>query len=349
MNQTQGVKMLRTDIRLALPSKGALHKDAFDFLEACGLKIFRPNPRQYEATIPSLPQLTVMFQRPGDIVTGVRQGSIDFGITGLDILEEKAHGRSQSILMLHDTLGFGPCTLNLAVPEATPVYTMADLAAWSNQLGEDGRSLRVATKFPKITGAFLDQHGVKPVKLISVEGTLEIAPTIGYADVISDLVSSGITLRDNHLRTIEDGLILRSQACLIANKMALKTRPDVLTVARQLIEYIEAHLRAENSFLVTTNVRGKSPENIAKKMLGQPHLRGLRGPTIAPVVARHHTPTEPNWFAVNIVVQKPSLFQAITELRAIGGSGVVVSPCTYIFEEEPERYRAMLTALESEK
>jgi ATP phosphoribosyltransferase len=334
---------------LALPSKGALHKDAFDFLEACGLKIFRPNPRQYEAKIPSLPELTVMFQRPGDIVTGVRQGSIDFGITGLDILAEKAYGRSQTILNLHDTLGFGPCTLNLAVPEEKPAHTMADLAAWARQLGEDGRSLRVATKFPKITGAFLAQHSVAPVKLINVEGTLEIAPTIGYADIIADLVSSGITLRDNHLRQIDDGLILSSQACLIANKVALQTRPEVLAVAQRLIEYIEANLRAENSFLVTTNVRGDSPEDIAEKMLSQPHLRGLRGPTIAPVVARHHLPDEPDWFAVNIVVQKPDLFQAISELRAIGGSGVVVSPCTYIFEEEPERYRAMLTALESDQ
>jgi ATP phosphoribosyltransferase len=347
--QNKEFSMSRTDIRLALPSKGALHKDAFDFLEACGLKIFRPNPRQYEAKIPSLPTLTVMFQRPGDIVTGVRQGSIDFGITGLDILSEKAYGRSHTILTLHDALGFGPCTLNMAIPEEQPAHTMADLVTWAKELGKNGRSLRVATKFPKTTGAFLEQHGVTPVKLINVEGTLEIAPTIGYADIISDLVSSGMTLRDNHLRPIDDGLILSSQACLIANKAALQTRPEVLTVARQLIEYIEAHLRAENSYLVTTNVRGSSPENIAEKMLNQPNLRGLRGPTIAPVVARHHVPDEPNWFAVNIVIQKPNLFQAIAELRAIGGSGVVVSPCKYIFEEEPERYRAMLTALESEK
>ncbi|WP_420631890.1 ATP phosphoribosyltransferase [Candidatus Leptofilum sp.] len=337
--------MKRTDIRLALPSKGALHKDAFEFLEACGLKIFRPNPRQYEAKIPSLPELTVMFQRPGDIVTGVRQGSIDFGITGLDILSEKAYGRSHTILILHDALGFGPCTLNLAVPEEIPVRTMSDLAAWAKELGGNGRSLRIATKFIKITGAFLEKHGVVPIKLINVEGTLEIAPKIGYADVIADLVSSGITLRDNHLRQIDDGLILSSQACLVANKAALKERPEVLSVARQLIEYIEAHLRAENSYLITTNVRGSSPESIAEKMLNQPHLRGLRGPTIAPVVARHHVPDGPDWFAVNIVVQKPNLFQAIAELRQIGGSGVVVSPCKYIFEEEPERYRAMLTAL----
>ncbi|MCP4418256.1 MAG: ATP phosphoribosyltransferase [Chloroflexi bacterium] len=341
--------MNRSDIRLALPSKGALHKDAFEFLEACGLKIFRPNPRQYEATIPSLPQVTVMFQRPGDIVTGVRQGSIDFGITGLDILAEKAYGRSQTILILHDELGFGPCTLNLAVPEDNPAQTMANLAQWAESLSADGRSLRVATKFPKVTQAFLTEHGVTAVKLTTVEGTLEIAPKIGFADVIADLVSSGITMRDNHLRPIEDGLILSSQACLIANRESVKTRTDVLTVARHLLEYIEAHLRAKNSFLVTTNVRGESPKDIAGKMLNQPHLRGLRGPTIAPIVAHQQIDNAPNWFAVNIVVQKPTLFQAITELRSIGGSGVVVSPCTYIFEEEPERYRAMLTALGSEE
>ena len=338
--------MNRTDIRLALPSKGALHKDAFDFLEACGLKIYRPNPRQYEATIPSLPEITVMFQRPGDIVTGVRQGSIDFGITGVDILAEKAYGRSHTILTLHDALGFSPCTLNLAIPEEKSARTMAELAVWAKKLGQDGYALRVATKFPKITGGFLAQHNIEPVRLITVEGTLEIAPTIGYADIIADIVSSGVTLRDNHLRPIDDGLILSSQACLVANKEAVQTRSEVRSVARQLIEYIEAHLRAKNSYLVTTNVRSDSPENIADQMLSQPHLRGLRGPTIAPVVARQHVPDEPNWFAVNIVVQKPDLFQAIAELRAIGGSGVVVSPCTYIFEEEPERYRAMLTALE---
>ena len=78
--------MSRTDIRIALPSKGALQQGTFDFLENCGLKVYRPNPRQYVATIPALPTVNVMFQRPGDIVAGVREGTIDFGITGWDIV-----------------------------------------------------------------------------------------------------------------------------------------------------------------------------------------------------------------------------------------------------------------------
>lgn len=333
--------MARTDIRLALPSKGALYEGSFDFLAACGLKVYRPNPRQYAATIPALPGLTVMFQRPGDIVAGVREGSVDFGITGYDVLAEKAFGNGHKILTLHEALGYGPCTLHLAAPEEKPVQTMADVAAWAAALAANGRTLRIATKFPNVTGAFLDEQGVRPYKLVNVEGTLEIAPAIGFADLIADLVSSGVTLRDNHLRPLDDGQILASQAVLIANKKALQERPDVLAIARHMLEYIEAHLRAAGSYLVTANIRGASPEAIAARMRDREHIAGLQGPTISRVITHDGT----DWFAINIVVRKPDLFPAIAELRAIGGSGVIVAPCTYIFEEEPVRYRAMLDAL----
>lgn len=333
--------MSRNDIRIALPSKGTLHLSTFDFLENCGLKVYRPNPRQYVAAIPALPNLTVMFQRPGDIVAGVREGTIDFGITGWDIVAEKSFG-SPSVLTLHDALGYGPCTLNLAVPEDLPLNTMTELAAWTQTLAANGRPLRVATKFPKVTAAFLDDQGVRPYKLVNVEGTLEIAPAIGFADIIADLVSSGTTLRDNHLRTLNDGQVLASQACLIANRQALQTRPAVLEVARQLLEYIEAHLRAEGSFQITANMRGSSPEEIAGAMRQKKHIAGLQGPTISPVFPHNGE----SWYAINIIVQKSDLFAAISELRSIGGSGVIVTPCAFIFEEEPVRYKAMLTALE---
>lgn len=351
--------MIRSDIRLALPSKGALYEATFDFLGLCGLKVYRPNPRQYAATIPALPGLTVMFQRPGDIVTGVSEGSLDFGITGYDVLAEKMvgselpngtlpngtlpNGRTPlPPLILHDSLGYGRCTLNLAVPEDWPVQTMAELAVMGTQLAQDGRILRIATKFPHHTRQFLHRHGITSHKLVNVEGTLEIAPAIGFADMIADLVSSGVTLRDNHLRPLNDGQILASQAVLIAHKPALQTRPDVLAIARHMLEFIEAYLRAEASYLVTANVRGESPEAIAAEMRGKQHIAGLQGPTISRVVTYDGAA---NWFAINIVVHKADLFPAISELRAIGGSGVIVAPCTYIFEEEPVRYKAMLAAL----
>ena len=330
----------RCDIRLSVPSKGVLAETALSFLADCGLEVRKTNPRQYEARIPALPELTVLFQRPADIVVSVADGSVDFGITGLDMVAERNRSESSSLLLLHDALDFGHCRLALAVPEAWQnVSTLADLNRYVQALG---RPVRVATKFPRLAAQFLQQHGIQPLALITVEGTLEAAPAIGYADMIADLVSSGQTLRDNRLRPIMDGTILQSQAVLLTNRDALRTRTEVLTLARVLLEYIEAHLRAVEHVAIYANIRGDSPRAIAQKMFAQQTLGGLQGPTISPVVVRGDNG---NWHAVHIIVRKDRLFQAISELRAIGGSGVVVTPVIYIFEEEPARYRALMEAV----
>lgn len=329
--------MQRNDLRLSIPSKGRLAEDSAAFLAACGFDIYRPNPRQYEATIPSIPGLNVLFQRPADIVISVRNGSVDFGITGLDVLEEH-RGENGEILVLHEALGFGKCALALAVPEEWPVETVAGLRSQSEALD---RPLKVATKFPLLTSRFLERNRV-PFSIVSAEGTLEIAPAIGYADLIADLVSSGQTLRDNRLRPLADGTIQASQAALIANRAALESNPAALGVARQLLEFFDAHLRAQGNISIYANMRGESPEAIAARMFTQETIGGLNGPTISRIVVRDG---DPNWFAVHIIVQREGLFEAIGELRAIGGSGVVVAPVTYIFEEEPPRYKALLTAL----
>jgi len=325
-------------IRLSLPSKGRLEIDSLEFLAAAGLRVFKPNPRQYQAEVPAFPGLNVIFQRPGDIVVSVRQGTVDFGITGMDVIEEK-RGANGDILVMHEALGFGSCALTLAIPEAwKSVQDMASLKDYSRFLDHP---LRVATKFPVLTERFLKRHQI-PHVLIAAEGTLETAPTLGYADMISDLVSSGQTLQDNRLRSLPDGVIQRSQAALIANRKTLQTRPEVLETGRRLLEYMEAYLRAEGNLLVTANMRGDSPETLAQRMFTQTTVGGLQGPTISPVMVRE---AEAKWFSVTVVVRRDRLYQAITELRGIGGSGIIVSPVTYIFEEEPPRYKAMLAAL----
>ena len=325
-------------IRLSLPSKGRLQEDTLSFLALAGLSVFKPNPRQYQAEIPALPDLGVLFQRPGDIVVSVRQGSVDFGITGIDVIEEK-RGDNGDILTLHDALGFGSCSLSLAVPESWK--DVQDIGSLKKFAGTLDHPLRIATKFPVLTERFLNQHDMSHI-LIAAEGTLETAPTIGYADIISDLVSSGQTLQDNRLRALPDGIIQRSQAALIANRKALQTNPEALEMARRLLEYVEAHLRAKDNLLVIANMRGESPEAIAQRMFKETAVGGLQGPTISPVVVRD---AGTNWFSVTVVVRRDYLQQAIGELRKIGGSGIIVSPVTYIFEEEPPRYKAMLAAL----
>ncbi len=326
-------------IRLSLPSKGRLFEDSVAFLKACGFDIYKPNPRQYEASIPSLPGVSVLFQRPTDIVISVRNGSVDFGITGLDVLAEHG-GPNGDILPIHATLGFGACTLNVIVPEAwADINAMPDLRAKKMELG---RPLRVATKFPNVAAPFFAQYGLGDLTFIEAEGTLEIAPTIGYADFITDLVSSGQTLRDNRLKMLTDGQILSSQAVLIANKAALRQNPAVLAVARQLLEFIESYQRAQNNVSVFANIRGESPQAIAERIFSQGTIGGLNGPTISNIIRKDG---DPNWYALHIVVHRNELFAAINDLRTIGGSGVVVAPVTYIFEEEPPRYKSMLEAL----
>ena len=336
----------REEIRLALPSKGRLADEALDLFERAGLRIYKPNPRQYKATIPALPGLVVLFQRPGDIIVSIRDGSVDFGITGWDIYcdrwaQNHANNQGREVLVLLKELRIGTCTLNVIVPESQEgVQRMDDLQRWQQDLG---RPLRVATKFPILSKEFFSQHGLGDIQLISAEGTLEIAPTIGYADLIVDLISTGTTLRDNRLAALEDGLILQSQGCLIANRFALKQRDDVLSMARQLLEFLVAYLRAAENVSIFANMRGDSAQSVAENMFNQEVIGGLQGPTISPVITRRHE----NWYAVHLIVRKDQLAQAIQELRQVGGSGVVVAPVTYIFEEEPQAYRELAAELEA--
>jgi len=329
----------KTEIRLALPSKGRLTEPALELLANAGLAVHKPNPRQYKASIPTLPGVVVFFQRPGDIVVSVRDGSVDFGITGYDIVAEQS-GSNGKVLVIHPALGFGHCTLQVIVPETwEEVETITDLGKARSRLG---RPLRAATRYPELTKAFLSQNGLSDSELIFAEGTLEIAPTIGYADLIIDLVSSGTTLRDNRLKTLEGGQIIQSQACLIANRLDLGSDPEVLGVARQILEFIVAHLRATENVSIFANIRGDSAKQVAERMFTKSLLGGLQGPTLSQVITRQ----DENWYAAHLIVRKDQIVQAIAEIREVGGSGVVVTPVKYIFEEEPQEYRNMLALLE---
>lgn len=330
----------KNQFRISLPSKGRLSDDCFEFMAASGVKVYKPNPRQYEAIIPALPELNVLLQRPTDIVTSVRDGSVDFGITGYDVVAEN-QGTQNELIVIHDALGFGQCSLKLAVPESwKSIDTVQQLKKYSSQLG---RPLRIATKYKTLTANFFIQQGIA-IQLVSSEGTLEISPAIGYADMICDVVSSGLTLRDNRLKPLQDGKILDSQAVLIANANTLETNPQALRIARILIEYFEAYLVGKQNLAVFANMRGDSEQSIAERIFASTTITGLQGPTISPVIVKDDSQ---KWYAVNIIVRKEELYQAVTELRAIGGSGVIVLPVMYVFDEEPPRYRKLLDAIKT--
>lgn len=327
------------NIRISLPSKGRLAEDCLEFLEESGLKIYKPNPRQYEATIPALPGVSVIFQRASDIPASVQDGSIDFGITGYDVVAESL-GEDQGLVIIHDALGFGSCSLHLAIPEGWGnISSVTNLIDYAGQMQ---RPLRIATKYKNLVSKFFQPFNLD-LQLVSSEGTVEIAPAIGYADMICDVVSSGLTLSDNRLRMISGGKVLDSQAVLIGNKNSLLTDPEALKIARILIEFFEAHLIGKDKLAVFANMRGENPQAIAQQIFTSTTIAGLQGPTISQVIVKN---SDQNWFAVNIIVSKTEMYKAINELRAIGGSGVIVIPVSYVFDEEPPRYRRLLEKLQ---
>ena len=325
--------------RIALPSKGRMEGETLTFLENCGLRVNKTNPRQYTATIPAMPEVQVLFQRARDIPVSVQTGAVDLGISGMDVIAEALDGEENDVLIIHDALGYGQCALVLAVPQEWPeVTSVDDLRA----LADERKNLRIACKFPNLVSRFLAENAIEDCQILAFDGALEVAPSIGSADLIVDITSTGTTLRDNHLKQIEGGTIIQSQAALIGNRAALQSRPGLLTTTRRLLELIEAHLRATGQYMIWANMRGESAEAIARRVFEQTDLGGLQGPTIAQVYTRKGGGN--GWFAINIVVPENRLYPAIEQIRAIGGSGVIVSPITYIFEERPARYTALLEA-----
>lgn len=332
----------RNEIRLALPSKGRMEAETLELLRDCGLPVKKVNPRQYIAEMAEIPQMEVWFQRSADVVRKVRDGDMDLGIVGFDTVVEH-RGPHNEVVIIHDALGFGHCRLSIAVPEAwEDVHSVADLAELATSR-RNSRPIRVVSKYERQTTAFLEKHHITPYRLLHADGALEAAPQMGSADFIVDLVSSGVTLRENRLKEIEGGQLLRSQAVFIGNRTALTCRPEVLAAAREMLERFEAHLRAAEHYTIIANMRGNSPEEVAQKVFGQPGLGGLQGPTISRVYLRDESDT--GWYAITIVVRKNGLHQAVQQLRAIGGSGVLVLPVTYIFEEEPPRWPKLLDIL----
>lgn len=334
-------------IRLALPSKGRMEEETLDFLAGCGLRVNKLNPRQYTATLPALPEVMVLFQRAKDIPLSVAAGDVDLGITGLDTVVEGLNGDTGAVVIIHDALGYGECKLVIAVPDDWDhILTMRDLAREAAAREAAGEPLRIATKFKNSVGRFLAQTGVEGVRTVLADGALESAPIIGYADFIADITSTGTTLRENRLRPLEDGLIVDSQAVFLGNRAALSTRPDLLAATRQMLEFIEAHTRARGQYMIFANMRGTSTEDIRSRVFGTADLGGLQGPTIAPMITRENNG---HWWAINLVTPAYKLHSVIQQIRSIGGSGVVVTPVTYIFEEAPARYQRLLDTLRLEE
>lgn len=334
-----------TNLRVGLASKGGYEEATSRFLSGAGLSVWRPNPRQYVGRISSVEGAEVLFQRPEDIVHKVADGSLDLGITGYDLVAEHAIDDPTVHVIIHD-LGFRRCELVLAVPDAwLDIAGINDLADLSIKFKRQGRTLKVATKFTNLVSDYLYRHGVNYFELIAAHGALEAAPSLGYADVIADLSETGVTLRDNHLRVIDGGVVLKAQACLIGNLNTVAESPARLEQARTMIELCEAKLAARRFRVVTANVSGESQDAVAEHIIGNLDVAGERGPTVSSVFPK--TPGTGSWFSVSVIVPEERMLAAVDHLRRAGSTGITVSSPDYMFANQSVAFARMCAALDS--
>jgi len=337
--------MSAEQLRIAIPSKGALEKPTLDLLATVGLRVLRPNDRQYVASIPALPQVEIIFQRAADIYTKVHEGSVDLGITGYDVVCEEDK-KDERVIVVYPKLGYGKCSLVLAVPDSwVDITSIEDLAELTLLWKEQNRILRIVTKYKKLTRDWLFNHRIVNFALVDAKGAMEAAPSMGYADMIADVTSTGTTLRENRLKPIVGGTMLSSQSCLIGNRQLLKASPEKLKTTQTILELIEASLEAKKYTSITANVRGTSIDEIGMKFIHSPELRelaGLRGPTIAKV----YTDAPLDWYAVTVVIPENKLLAAIAHLRAVGGTDITAFSPNYVFQATSQSSASLLAMLE---
>lgn len=279
-------------LRIALPNKGRLAEKALDLFETAGLKAEFSSDRALLAQLG--PDFQAIFVRAADIPEFVADGAADLGVTGADLVAES--GRQVDEFL---DLGFGRCRLAVAVPEGSPVQHPADIAPGS----------RIATSFPGITRSFFDAMDVA-IEIAPVTGATEIAPHLGVADVIVDLVSTGSTLRVNRLREV--ATILESTARVVANREAAAD-PVKRTALDEVVAALESVLRARAKRYLMANVPKSRLDEV------RTILPGINGPTIVEVADAGA------WVAAHAVVDADRVYQTIARLKALGAEGILVT------------------------
>ena len=213
-------------ITIGLPSKGRLKGGSIDFLEKNNLKLISNGAeRNYFAQIENFPNIKIIYLHAKEIIQRLGDGTLDIGISGLDLLNESPINLQKKI-EVKKKLDFGMANLVIAVPDDwIDVQTVADLEEVSFDFRDKKNTrLRVATKYPNLTNGFLVSKGVTQYKLVASLGATETYPFIGSSEIITDITSSGKTLKDNKLRVLKDGLILESFACLLVSQKSLRQK-----------------------------------------------------------------------------------------------------------------------------
>lgn len=218
-------------VTLAIPSKGRLKEQALEVLARAGLAVSLPeDDRKYHARVAGRDDIEVAFLSASEIAGEIGQGAVDLGITGEDLLRENL-ADWQSRAEIAARLGFGHADVVVAVPDIWfDVDSMADLDDVAADFRQrHGRRLRIATKYWRLTQQFFTaKHGIQVYRIVESLGATEGAPAAGSADIIVDITTTGSTLKANHLKILSDGIVLKSQACLVASRRERKPADTAL-------------------------------------------------------------------------------------------------------------------------
>lgn len=276
-------------LKIAIQKSGRLNEDSIQILKDCGISINNGND-QLKAEASNFP-LEVLYLRNSDIPQYLIDGVVDLAIVGDNLLVEKAKH-----IEVIQKLGFSKCKVSVAVPKSFEYNSIQDLAG-----------LRVATSYPNTVNEYFNSFGLT-VDIHQISGSVEIAPNIGLADAIVDIVSSGSTLFKNNLKEVE--VILKSEAVLAVSP---KVSPEIQKHINTLKFRIQSVLRARNSKYILMNVPNDKIEEIGKIL---PVLRSL---TVLPLA-------QEGWSSVHSVIDKDTFWDVIDKLKDAGAEGILVCP-----------------------
>jgi len=280
---------METKLKIAIQKSGRLNDDSMKILKEAGIEI-NNSLNQLKADAFNFP-LEVFFLRDDDIPQYVEDGIADIGIVGENVLLEK-----NKDIKIVDRLGFSKCRLSIAIPKNDKYKGVQDL-----------QGKRIATSYPVIVSKYLKKNKIK-AEIHEISGSVEIAPGIGLADSIVDLVSSGSTLFTNGLKEVE--VILKSEAVLVSNKNLSK---ELQAILDKLIFRINTVKKAKNNKYILLNAPNKNLDAICKA------LPGMKSPTIIPLADK-------GWSSVHSVVNENQFWDIIDKLKDLGAQGILVVP-----------------------
>ena len=276
-------------LKIAIQKSGRLSEKSLELLKSCGIQLSNGD-RKLKAESKNFP-IEVLFLRDDDIPQYVEQGVADIGILG----ENEVWEKDKEVVTIKK-LGFATCKLSLAIPKDEP-YT--GLSYFNNK--------KIATSYPKILSKFFQEKNIS-VEIEEIGGSVEIAPGIGLADGIFDIVSTGSTLLMNGLKEVE--VVTQSTAVLISNNTLNNEKQQILD---RLIFRIEAVKAADENKYILLNAPKTSVESISAI------LPGMKSPTILPL-------SEPGWVSIHSVVKEDEFWEVIDQLKVLGAEGILVVP-----------------------